>query len=65
MVEICANHSTIKKNAPIRQKFDTLLVIFGLLGLVNVTASALVWRATAGSTLPRGTFGAATIGTGG
>jgi methyl-accepting chemotaxis protein len=40
-----------KKNAPIRQKFNTLLVIFGLLGVVNVAASALVWQnAASGAT---------------
>lgn len=33
-----------EKNAPIRQKFDALLAIFGFLGVINVTACALVWQ---------------------
>lgn len=36
-----------EKNAPIRQKFNVLLVMFGTLGLANATACALVWQNSA------------------
>lgn len=40
-----------EKNAPIRQKFDALLVAFALLGSINVAACALVWQNAASATV--------------
>ena len=50
-----------EKKAPIRQKFNALLVAFALLGSVNVVACALVWQNAASITVALITALATTI----